>query len=55
MTASVNAMLDLLQQVRRKGVRLWSQQGRLHYEAPKGALTHDDLVRLKESSVQIVE
>jgi Condensation domain/TubC N-terminal docking domain len=41
--------------VHSKGVRLWQDKGQLRYTAPKGALTHDELERLRGSRERIVE
>jgi len=46
-----DAVLDRLRQ---KGVRLWSQDGQLRYQAPRGILTKDDLDRLKSNRSQIL-
>jgi len=40
--------------LRRNGVRLWAENGQLHYQAPRGALNQADLVRLMEYKEQIV-
>jgi hypothetical protein len=37
-----------------RGVRLWSQQGQLHYKAAKGVLTRTELAKLKSSRDQIL-
>jgi hypothetical protein len=44
----------VLGQVRGKGARLWSQNGQLHYAAPKGALTQHDIAALRSSKDEIV-
>src|SRR5579871_3845796 len=36
-----------------RGVELWCEQGRLHYRAPKGVLTSEELDVLKEHRAQI--
>lgn len=51
---SENGVADVLGRIRRKGVSLWSKDGRLHYKAPKGVLTKEDVESLKLSSAQIV-
>jgi hypothetical protein len=45
---------SLVDTLRRNGVRLWSENGQLHYEAPRGTLNQADLVRLKEYKPQLV-
>jgi hypothetical protein len=52
--ASVSVVADVLGSVRKKGVRLWSENGQLHYRAPKGALTQEEVDRLRGSRGQIV-
>jgi hypothetical protein len=44
----------LLRSVHSKGVELWSDSGRLRYRAPKGALSRQELDRLRACSVDIV-
>jgi hypothetical protein len=51
---SERAIADLLADIRKKGVRLWSDDGELRYRAPKGALTRVELQRLRESGSEIV-
>lgn len=51
---SMDRIADVLASVRRKGVRLWSENGRLHYKASKGALTREEIDRLRVSRGQIV-
>src|SRR6185312_5539869 len=41
------SLADVVGRVRGKGVRLWAQDGNLHYEAPKGALTGEEMERLR--------
>ena len=45
---------DVVGSVRKKGVRLWSENGQLHYKAPKGTLTQDEIERLRISKSEIV-
>jgi hypothetical protein len=47
-------LADILGHLRRKGVRLWSENGRLRYRAPKGALNDEDVQRLRVSGQQIL-
>lgn len=51
---SMDRIADVLGSVRKKGVRLWSVNGQLHYKAPKGALTQEEIERLRVSRGQIV-
>jgi hypothetical protein len=44
----------MLAHFRKKGVRLWSENGHLHYRAPKGALTQEEVGRLRTHRDQIV-
>jgi hypothetical protein len=44
----------VLESVRRKGVRLWLEDGELRYEAPKNALTPEDIERLRASRNRII-
>lgn len=37
----------LLKDVRRRGVRLWIADGRLHYQAPKGVLSREEMENLR--------
>lgn len=50
----MKSIAEVLGSVRRKGVRLWSENGQLHYKAPKGALTREEIERLRVSKGQIV-
>ncbi|MBM0105840.1 hypothetical protein JM946_13960 [Steroidobacter sp. S1-65] len=43
-----------LDYIRSKGVILWTKNGRLHFRAPKGVLTPDDVERLRDASGQII-
>lgn len=51
---SMDRIADVLGSVRKRGVRLWSENGQLHYKAPKGALTQEEIERLRVSRGQIV-
>jgi hypothetical protein len=51
---SMDAVADVLLSVRKKGVRLWSKNGQLYYKAPKGALTQEEIERLRLSRGQVV-
>ncbi|HEY0522203.1 MAG TPA: condensation domain-containing protein, partial [Stellaceae bacterium] len=45
----------LLAALRRDGVRLWTEDGRLHYHAPKGAITEVRLSQIRELKSGIIE
>jgi hypothetical protein len=45
---------SVLGSVRKKGVKLWVENNQLRYEAPRGALTQEDIEGLKLSRDQIV-
>lgn len=51
---SIRVIADILGDVRRKGVRLWSVNGELHYKAPKGALSSEEIEKLRAARDQIV-
>lgn len=40
--------------LRRRDIILWSKHGELRYKAPKGVLTDDDLVTLRQLRIQVV-
>lgn len=44
---------DVLQAMRGKGVRLWAENGRLRYQAPKGAVTPDEIECLRAARGEI--
>lgn len=50
----MDAIADVLGSVRKKGVRLWSENGQLHYTASKGALTQEEIAGLRSCKDQIV-
>jgi hypothetical protein len=45
---------DLVSSLARRGVRLWAEQGRLHFNAPKGALLPQDLTQLREHKSAVI-
>lgn len=51
---STDAITDMLVSVRRKGVRIWSENGELRYRAPKGSLAAEEIERLRSARSQIV-
>ena len=56
--ASANAFQEisgLLAVLRRRGVRLWSQNGELRYQAPKGAVGLGELANLKAHKSEILQ
>ena len=54
MESSRSKVADVITRVERKGARLWVEQGRLVYRAPKGALSPGDLDELRAVKDQIV-
>jgi condensation domain-containing protein/tubulysin polyketide synthase-like protein len=44
---------EVLRSIHRKRVRFWSENGKLHYRAPKGVLTPEELAKLRTLSEQI--
>jgi hypothetical protein len=44
----------ILAEMRQKGVTLWSEDGQLRYRAPKGALTTEEVARLRASKCELV-
>src|SRR5690242_10877993 len=46
---------ELFAALRRDGVRLWSDDGRLHYQAPKGAMTAVRLAQIRELKNEIID
>jgi hypothetical protein len=51
--ASTDKAADLLFVMREKGVRLWLADGRLRYQAPRGAITQEELSELRSSAEEI--
>jgi hypothetical protein len=50
----MDSIAAILGDIQRKGVRLWAGNGRLHYQAPAGALTREELEGLRVYRPQIV-
>ena len=49
---------ELLERLHRRGIELWSDDGRLRYGGPKGALTaelREELARCKPEILQLVD
>jgi hypothetical protein len=46
---------DLLSTLQRRGIRLWVDEGRLHFHAPKGALSGEDLDNLRAQRDELIE
>jgi hypothetical protein len=53
-TRITGTVAAVLKDVRSKGVTLWVENGQLHFKGPKGALTRDDVERLRTSKERIV-
>src|ERR1700730_9336723 len=51
---STDWIANAIECVRKKGVILWATDSQLHYRAPKGALTREEIERLRVSRGQIV-
>jgi len=47
-------LIDLLTQLRALDVKLWTNEGRLHYSAPEGALTTELRTVLKQHKTEII-
>lgn len=45
---------NVLGSFRERGIKLWSENGELHYKAPRGVLTRADIERLRTCKGQIV-
>jgi hypothetical protein len=50
---SMDSIAEVVEAVRKKSVQLWLDDGILHYKAPKGALSGDELAQLASLSEQI--
>jgi Condensation domain/TubC N-terminal docking domain len=51
---SFDSIAHVLGSIREKGVRLWSENGQLRYQAPKGVLTRDELEQLRASRRELI-
>jgi hypothetical protein len=51
---STESIADVIFMMRSKGVKVWADNGRLHYQAPKGALTPKDLEILRAVREEIL-
>lgn len=47
------ALRDTIENLRRKGVRLWIENGTLHYRARKGAVTSNEILNLRLSQGEL--
>jgi len=52
-SVALNEVAAVVGSVRKKGVKLWAVDGELRYKAPKGALTAEEIERLRASKSQI--
>lgn len=50
----MESVAALVESVRRKGVRVWAENGHLRYQAPRGALTGEDAERLRAFRSEII-
>jgi len=48
-------ILELLSTIRQKGIKLWTEGDKLHFDAPKGAMTQEILNVIKENKAEIIE
>src|SRR4051812_24384561 len=53
-TQDPHGIFDVVGRIRRKGVKLWSENGRLRYLGPKGALTQDEMHKLNTSRQKVI-
>jgi len=53
-SVSMDSAAAALISLRKKGVRIWSEKGQLHYRAPRGALTQEEIGELRALKRQIV-
>jgi len=51
---SLSRAVDLLGSARRKGIKLWSVNGQLHYKAPKGALSQEEIDKIRGSKRELI-
>ncbi len=51
----MNTIIDLITRLRKKKIRLMSEQGKLRYKSPAGALTAELLDEIKQRKPQILE
>lgn len=51
---SMEGIADVLGNLRKKGVSLWSNNGQLHYRAPQGVLTQDEIERLSTCKPHLI-
>lgn len=54
MESSRRKVADIIDNVERKGARLWIEQGRLAFRAPRGALSPEEITELRAVKDQIV-
>jgi pyochelin synthetase len=50
----VTETIELLTQLRKKGISLWEENGKLRYKAPQGILKTDDLQALKDHKKKLL-
>ena len=46
---------DIIDELDRKGIKLWTSEGKLKYSAPKGTMTADIMQLLKANKAQLIE
>ncbi len=55
LSTTTNATLDLLVRLRKDGIKLWEENGKLKFKAPKGLLQPEDLEALKKYKTEVIE
>lgn len=51
---SDSSLAEVMGHIKKKGVILWSRDGQLYYKAPRGALTSNEIERLRVSKVEVL-
>ena len=54
LSQSLDPITDMLARIGRKGVKLWAENGQLHYRAAKGSLTDEEIEALRRNKDQLV-
>src|SRR5262245_56379744 len=53
-TSRVQSISDFVSDLKREGVELWVDSGRLHYRAPRGSLSEQHVQALRDRKTQIL-
>lgn len=51
---SAESVASFVGSIQQRGVQLWTDQGQLHYRAPKGRISKQELEALRESKEQVI-